>query len=228
MKLKLKIFNLINLIKIKEFNNSVLNEQVKKIKENLQFLKILRNEFDSYKYVVSDFKTASKKQIKLFVSKINIYKIIAKANIDVNFLVEKLGSLNDDEKIRLECEKILINNPSLIIIGPNISKLPYEKQCETLNQLNKFVLDNHKMAIYFLDNINIAQKITTDLYIINSSKIIEQGKTSQLIRNPINPIVKNMLNYKDEKTQEDLSFYMSQEDNMENIYKYEIEPYHFV
>lgn len=228
MRLKLKIFNLINLIKIKEFNNSVLNEQVKKIKENLQFLKILRNEFDSYKYVVSDFKTASKKQIKLFVSKINIYKIIAKANIDVNFLVEKLGSLSDDEKIRLECEKILINNPSLIIIGPNISKLPYEKQCETLNQLNKFVLDNHKMAIYFLDNINIAQKITTDLYIINSSKIIEQGKTSQLIRNPINPIVKNMLNYKDEKTQEDLSFYMSQEDNMENIYKYEIEPYHFV
>lgn len=60
MRLKLKIFNLINLIKIKEFNNSVLNEQVKKIKENLQFLKILRNEFDSYKYVVSDFKTASK------------------------------------------------------------------------------------------------------------------------------------------------------------------------
>ncbi|CRH45708.1 ABC-type antimicrobial peptide transport system%2C ATPase component [Chlamydia trachomatis] len=163
-----------------------------------------------------------------FFLKSNIYKILLNSDISLDKLAMNLSYLTIDEKISLEFNKILINNPSLIIIGNNIDKLSEENQFKILNKINSYILANEAIGIYFLNNINVASKLTTDINIIMNSKTIEQGKTNIIVDNPINPVVKRLLNKEDEKSKTLYDDFLSKIDDFENIFKYEIEPDHFV
>ncbi|WP_373439945.1 valine--tRNA ligase [Metamycoplasma equirhinis] len=168
------------------------------------------------------------KSSKLFTKRMLIYDIFNAANISLNKLYDKLNTLTLEEKIKIELQKILVNGPSLIIIGNKISELSYENQFDILNQINKYVLNNHKMAIYFLNDMKIAAKLTSSLIIINEAKVIEEGQTSKIINNPINPLVRKILGHNDQLTQKNYEDYISYRDNFENIFQYKIEDQHYI
>ncbi|BAP39622.1 valine--tRNA ligase [Metamycoplasma canadense] len=197
---------------LKEINNLVVN---------------LFDQFNGYKKVLENFKKSEKEIIKLIL-KSTIYKILANSNISLDKLSMNLSYLTLDEKITLEFNKILINNPSLIIIGTKIQTLKENVQIDIINKLNSFVLDNEALAIYFLNNIKILKNLTTELCILNNSKVIEQGKTTKILDNPINPFVKKILISDSEKISDFKQDFIEKTDDYENIFKYEIEPDHYI
>ncbi len=205
-----------------------LSNEIEKIKNTANVIFTLEKQYKDYYKVVGNYKPSNYEYVKLVVEKGTIYNILLEANIPLKKLITEWKFIDLDTKIKIEIKKILNNSPNLIIIGSEIEKLNKDLQFNILNQLNTYVFQNHKIAIYFLDDISLAEKITSQLYIINSSKVIEQGSTKQITENPINPLVKRMLGYSDSKTNEQYHEYMSYLDNFENIFKYEIDTNHFV
>ncbi|ENY53741.1 Valine-tRNA ligase [Metamycoplasma alkalescens 14918] len=187
----------------------------------------LFDNFYNYNKIIKNLKN-NKDEIFNLILKSNIYRILLKSNISLNKLIMNLSYLTLDEKISLEINKVLINDPSVIVIGIFLEKLNEENQINILNKFNAYLLANEGIGIYFLDNINVAARLTTDLNIIYNARTIEQGKTNKIIENPINPLVKKLLNKEDTKSQENLKEFLDKNYLFVNILEYEIEPDHYI
>ncbi|PZW00600.1 valine--tRNA ligase [Metamycoplasma auris] len=185
------------------------------------------HKFHNYEKIINNIKN-NKDAFFQLILKLNIYKIIQNSGMSLDKLVMNLSYLTLDEKIALEINKIFLNNPDVIILGNLISKLNFKIQLDTLNKLNEYILSKEGIGIYFLDNIELASKITTDLNVIYNSSTIEQGKTNKIINNPINPYVKKILNKTTFDSEDDLRNFIEKSNNVEGIFKYEIEPDHYV
>ncbi|WP_444704846.1 valine--tRNA ligase [Mycoplasma sp. 332] len=196
------------------------------LKELNFLLNNLFNQFLIYKRI---FETSDAEEaMKRIIFKSNIYRILLNANLSLDKLTMKLSYLSKDEKIALELSKILINNPSLIVIGNNIDKIDAKNQIEVLNKINEYILENEAIGIYLLSDIKTASKLTTDLQIMINSRIIERGKTNIVVDNPINPVVKKMLDKKDDYLLSNYEEFIDNIDEIENIFEYEIEPDHYI
>ncbi|ENY69341.1 Fusion of oligopeptide transport protein OppF and Valyl-tRNA synthetase [Metamycoplasma auris 15026] len=210
---------------------SLFSSPLSRIFYDLQSMKLLLfdsfHKFHNYEKIINDIKNNKDAFFQLML-KLNIYKVIQNSGMSLDKLVMNLSYLTLDEKIALEINKIFLNNPDLIIVGDLISKLTNKIQLETLNKLNQYILSKEGLGIYLLDKIEVASRITTDLNIIYNSITIEQGKTNKIIDNPINPYLKTILNKETADTKEELDNFLEKSNNVEGIFKYEIEPDHYV
>ncbi|WP_412031827.1 valine--tRNA ligase [Metamycoplasma buccale] len=200
---------------------------IAKTQELINLIKKIEHKFISSNSIFNK-KMVSKHIVQLFVTKYLIFSIIQNANISLDKLESEFSALSIDEKIAIEIEKIIISEPSLIVIGNAISKIGLRKRNVVLNYFDKYILENHIMGIYFLNDFKISSKVTTKLYVINNSRIIEQGKTNQIMENPINPLVKKMLGYNDAITNDNYNEYLTNVNTFENFYKYQIDSMHYV
>ncbi|RMA77484.1 valyl-tRNA synthetase [Metamycoplasma subdolum] len=199
-----------------------------KIRKIIPTIREQFNDFLNFTQLFTNGKIVSESMLQKFISKSLFYTILKRANISLDKLKFKISDLTLNERINIEIEKILISKPSLIIVGNEINILTQEKQLEILSKLNKYVLENHIIGIYFLSDYKVAEKVTTQLYIVNNSKVIEEGSTQQIIKNPINPLVKKELQHHDEQTIKLYNEYISHNDNFENINCYQIDENHFI
>ncbi|WP_330463239.1 valine--tRNA ligase [Metamycoplasma gateae] len=197
------------------------------LKESKGLLLQLFNQFSSYKKFVEN-SIDVKVQVPKLILKSSIYKVLNNSNISLEKFAMNLSYLTLDEKISLELNKLIFNNPSLLIVGNNIKKLNEDYQFKILSQINTYILDKEALGIYLLDNVNIASKLTTDLNILYNSRIIEQGKTNIIMDNPINPILKKQLGKEEENLDKYYNDFIKKINDFENIFKYEIEPDHYV
>ncbi|WP_308700626.1 valine--tRNA ligase [Mycoplasma enhydrae] len=215
---------------LKELNSSLMKPFTKAVYDLDELNRLLFNLFNQYFEFKEFIENSNNKKADLFfelVLKSSIYKILTNSDISLDKLTMNLSYLTEEEKVRLEFQKMLINKPSLVILGPNINRLKKELQFDIINQLNSYILDNQGLAIYFLEDISIAKKFTSDIYIINDTRVIEQGKTKKVLDNPINPLLKLMLN--EIKPNDSIYLdYIKNLKNLRNISCYEIDDDHFV
>ncbi|WP_277870944.1 valine--tRNA ligase [Metamycoplasma phocicerebrale] len=187
----------------------------------------LFNQYHDYKKFIEGSTRRHSSTFYKLILKSSIYKILDYSKIPLDKLTLNLPHLSQEEKVELELQKILINKPSLIILGPKIHNLKKELQISIIKRLNEYTLDNECLAIYFLDDINVASKITNDIYIINGARVIEQGKTNKVLENPINPLSKVMMGKLDGSNPQFTDYIKSSKEYM-NVFKYEIEEDHIV
>ena len=211
-----------------EKNNSNIIALINELKDLKKNYIVEKNNFYTYRNLFRDAKVSPHIYTNYMLNSL-IYTILKKANISFSDINNDINSLTLSQKIQIEKQKLLINKPSLIIIGRNITKLDEKLQAKLLDQINKYIFEQKIIGIYLLNNINIASKLTTDICIINQGTVIEQGKTQQVVTNPINPITKSMLGYVDSDTNEKISRYNELKSNkFENILPFEVDNEHTI
>ena len=151
-----------------------------------------------------------------------------KINVPLSDFYKDISSLPFVKQIELEKERLFISRPSLIIIGNGIAKLDKTLQLKILDEINKYIIEKNIIGIYLLDDYNITSAVTNKICIIDKAKIIEEGKTQQVLTNPINPLVRKKLGYSNDETTTQFIEYSSYNNNFENTFKYEVEASHYV
>ncbi|ACF06985.1 Valine--tRNA ligase [Metamycoplasma arthritidis] len=216
-------------------NNNEVEEIVKRITNLVQYSQNLKTkiatqstEFLIQRRLLSNGIIKDTKNLEKFIANSFIYKIFKQARISWLHFDSQINTLTLEERIELEKAKILVAKPSIIFVGSSIATLKYKQQYNLLNFLNKYVFENHIMAIYFLDSIKIASKLTSELFVIDDSLIIEEGKTLQIVSNPINPFTKRMLNYSDSETIHNYINYLEEKIDYSELNKYQIDSGHYL
>ena len=185
-----------------------------------------RKEFYSFRNLFKDSKVHPSLYTN-FILKSLIYTVLKKSNISFSNLRVNVDKLTSSKRIELEKQKIFINKPSLIIIGTNISKFIELTQINFLDQINEYIFDQKIMGIYLLDSMKIASKLTSEICILDSDKVIEQGKTGKVITNPISPVTKSLLGQFDDFTIEKIIKYRSSNSaRFEEILKFDVDKEH--
>lgn len=211
--------------------NSLINSE---LEIRASFLKRLYNQFNIVKkqfYQYHSLFVENRTSIKLctqFITSSLVYTILKKINVPLSDFYKDISSLPFVKQIELEKERLFISRPSLIIIGNGIAKLDKTLQLKILDEINKYIIEKNIIGIYLLDDYNITSAVTNKICIIDKAKIIEEGKTQQVLTNPINPLVRKKLGYSNDETTTQFIEYSSYNNNFENTFKYEVEASHYV
>ncbi|WP_336510709.1 valine--tRNA ligase [Mycoplasma phocoeninasale] len=220
----------VNVQNLNENNNDTINKKISSLQMYEKIMGRMFYDLKDYDHVINYYKFSATKSkaINTLITKMTIYDILINANIIVDDAVKSFSSLTEEQIIKLEIQKILINNPNIVIVGQGISSLKKGNQFEILNKLNKYIYDNHNIGIYFINDIKLAAKLTSSLTIIASNKVVEEGSTSQIIKNPINPYVKKILGYEDEQTLFNYEEYKNSKVDYEDVFQFRIEDNHYI
>ncbi|QJG66993.1 hypothetical protein [Mycoplasma phocoenae] len=233
----------INTLKVAMFNTRDEVDNLKHSKnynecdvKNLMFkFKYIVRQYEYFSEHLKDFRdllrifTAqdiTEETVKKFLFTEYVNKVCEQANINKILLEKKLIGIEYNTIIDIELACLFLTNPNIVVLGPEINALSVETIKYVLSKTNNYVFKNNSIGIYFIRDVNTALNYGTDAIIFNNNKIVEQGKTSCILNNPVHPYIKRALGQK-VVLQESAKNLLYNPANFTDDF-YEVEPGHIV
>ena len=94
---------------------------------------------------------------------------------------------------RVQLAMVLLSDPKLIIADEPTSSLDTINQKKLINLLKSTVAKHNSAILFITHNIKLLRNFAHRIYIMYKGAIIEQGKTEEIINNPIHPYTKNIV-----------------------------------
>ncbi|WP_438341727.1 valine--tRNA ligase [Mycoplasma sp. 3341] len=194
---------------IKNFNSEILKINrlqpslpwLLDIKPKAKYLNYLDDKLKQYHLdlnkllnVITYKSEVSSSSVLLFLFKQYLYNVLSVYDLKAHILERSVANLDETTIAKIRVANIFNKNPKVIIIGSEINKFSTETKDWILKEINKYVFEKSAMAIYFLNDMNIAANFSTHLFIMHDNMVVESGKTSSLTQNPVHAITKQLIN----------------------------------
>ncbi|MCZ2328077.1 ABC transporter ATP-binding protein [Bartonella sp. F02] len=101
--------------------------------------------------------------------------------------------LSGGQRQRVMIAMALANNPQLLIADEPTTALDVTVQAQILELLVQ-LKKSHKMSMLFIThNLAVVRRIADRVYVMKDGKIVEEGETSEIFKNPRHPYTKQLL-----------------------------------
>ena len=110
-----------------------------------------------------------------------------------NWRYKKIATLSGGQRQKVCIARALVPCPKLLIADESTSMLDKASTKEILEILKQLKNKNKISILLISHQINVIKKICDDIAILNNAKIIETGKTNEIINNPKKDYTKELI-----------------------------------
>ena len=185
--------------KIKLFEREILNLSESKIAEIRlsKIAMIYQNPFNTFSPVEKIDNQIGRiykiKNLKRDEERINY--LLDMAVLNKNHLKKYPHELSGGELQRLVIVTSLLLNPEILICDEPTTSLDKKTGIKIMEILNKLRKETGLSLIFITHDLSIIEEMSDKLMIMKKGKIIETGKTSQIIKNPEEEYSRELLNF---------------------------------
>jgi len=123
----------------------------------------------------------------------------------INSMIEKVGLTTEDlekyphqfsggQRQRIGIARALILQPKIVICDEPVSALDVSIQAQILNLLKILQKEFSLTLLFITHDLRVVRQISDSIYVMRSGKLMEQGKTDIIFRNPKHEYTKMLLN----------------------------------
>lgn len=127
-------------------------------------------------------------------AKSKIIEIIKEMGFDETILDRYPHQLSGGQRQRVAIARALMLNPEILIADEPLSALDISLQASLLQLLIK-IKENRKMGILFITHdLNIVRTISNRVAVMHLGRIVEEGQTSEIFKEPLHPYTRILMN----------------------------------
>jgi oligopeptide transport system ATP-binding protein len=126
-------------------------------------------------------------------------------NKKINSLIKKVGLNEEDlekyphqfsggQRQRIGIARALILKPKIVICDEPVSALDVSIQAQILNLLKKLQKEYSLTLLFITHDLRVVRQIADSIYVMRSGRLIEEGKTDIIFKNPKNDYTKSLIN----------------------------------
>ena len=108
-------------------------------------------------------------------------------------LSRNTAQLSGGQRQRLSIARALLLKPEIIIFDESLSALDIQNQIQILSLIQNLQANHSFSAIFISHDPTIIRYISSDLIVMDQGQIIEEGKTSDIFRNPKQDLTKKLI-----------------------------------
>lgn len=202
-----QVYDLINQKKYPQFYGEYLDKLNNKIATNenvafdafyIDFLNDISNIKDLEKAVetLKEFKTQREELSKLTENqckRILVVEILKSVGLDESVLPRYPLEFSGGQQQRIGISRAVVLRPQLLVADEPISALDVSIQAQVVNIFND-LKDKYNLTILFIaHDLRMVEYISDRIAVMNKGRILEVGKTSQIMNNPLHPYTKSLL-----------------------------------
>lgn len=117
------------------------------------------------------------------------------AGLDNGHLKKYPHELSGGELQRLVIATSLLLNPKILICDEPTTSLDKKTEIKILEILNKYRKENGLSLIFVTHDLNIIEEVSDQLVVMRKGKIVETGRTSHIMKNPVEEYSKELLRF---------------------------------
>lgn len=126
--------------------------------------------------------------------KFRAIEILKNIGIEEMILQRYPHQLSGGQRQRVAIARAIILEPKILIADEPLSALDISLQASILNQLIK-IKESREMGILLITHdLNIVRAVSNKLAVMHLGRIVEQGETKDIFREPLHPYTKTLLN----------------------------------
>lgn len=202
-----QVYDLINEKKYPQFYGEYLDKLNNKIATNeniafdafyIDFLNDISNIKGLEKAVetLKEFKTQREELSKLTENqckRILVVEILKSVGLDESVLPRYPLEFSGGQQQRIGISRAVVLRPQLLVADEPISALDVSIQAQVVNIFND-LKDKYNLTILFIaHDLRMVEYISDRIAVMNKGRILEVGKTSQIMNNPLHPYTKSLL-----------------------------------
>ncbi|MGB9710946.1 MAG: ABC transporter ATP-binding protein [Thermodesulfovibrio sp.] len=127
-------------------------------------------------------------------AKLKIIEIIKEMGLDETILDRYPHQLSGGQRQRVAIARALILNPEILIADEPLSALDISLQASLLQLLTR-IKESRKMGILFITHdLNIVRTISHYVAVMHLGRIVEEGQTGEIFKNPLHPYTQVLMN----------------------------------
>lgn len=107
------------------------------------------------------------------------------------------NEISGGQQQRVAFARIIVNEPDFLLLDEPFSALDAFLRWNIAKELKSIIKKLNKKAIFVTHNINEVYYLCENVIVLSNGKEIEKGEVKQIIDNPQNEIVKNLVKFSD-------------------------------
>ena len=135
---------------------------------------------------------------KLIINQIKgskkINSLIKKVGLDEEDLGKYPHQFSGGQRQRIGIARALILEPKIVICDEPVSALDVSIQAQILNLLKSLQKEYSLTLLFITHDLRVVRQIADSIYVMRSGRLIEEGKTDIIFKNPKNDYTKSLLN----------------------------------
>lgn len=202
-----QVYDLINEKKYPQFYGEYLDKLNNKIATNenvafdafyVDFLDDISNTKGLEKAVetLKELKTQREELSKLTENqckRILVVEILKSVGLDESVLPRYPLEFSGGQQQRIGISRAVVLRPQLLVADEPISALDVSIQAQVVNIFND-LKDKYNLTILFIaHDLRMVEYISDRIAVMNKGRILEVGKTSEIMNNPLHPYTKSLL-----------------------------------
>lgn len=202
-----QVYDLINEKKYPQFYGEYLDKLNNKIATNeniafdafyIDFLNDISNIKGLEKVVetLKELKTQREELSKLTENqckRILVVEILKSVGLDESVLPRYPLEFSGGQQQRIGISRAVVLRPQLLVADEPISALDVSIQAQVVNIFND-LKDKYNLTILFIaHDLRMVEYISDRIAVMNKGRILEVGKTSEIMNNPLHPYTKSLL-----------------------------------
>lgn len=202
-----QVYDLINEKKYPQFYGEYLDKLNNKIATNenvafdafyIDFLNDISNIKGLEKVVetLKELKTQREELSKLTENqckRILVVEILKSVGLDESVLPRYPLEFSGGQQQRIGISRAVVLRPQLLVADEPISALDVSIQAQVVNIFND-LKDKYNLTILFIaHDLRMVEYISDRIAVMNKGRILEIGKTSEIMNNPLHPYTKSLL-----------------------------------
>jgi oligopeptide/dipeptide ABC transporter ATP-binding protein len=122
-----------------------------------------------------------------------IEKAIVDAGLSVEFLNRYPIELSGGQRQRVAIARAIILSPDFIVADEPTSALDVSVQLQIIKLIKKLKEDKKISFLFISHDLNVVGNLSNRIIVLYRGKIMEQGETKEVIKNPLHPYTKLLL-----------------------------------
>ncbi len=122
-----------------------------------------------------------------------VESILEKVGLDASYLWRYPHELSGGQRQRISLARALIINPKLLILDEPTSALDRSVQSQLLDLLKELQKEKQISYLFISHDLKVIQSIAHRVLVLQKGKIVEQGNTLSILKNPKDPYTQRLL-----------------------------------
>ncbi|NPA52332.1 MAG: ABC transporter ATP-binding protein [Aquificae bacterium] len=122
-----------------------------------------------------------------------VKKAIVNAGLDETFLDRYPLELSGGQRQRVAIARAIILEPDLIVADEPTSALDVTVQLQIINLIKELKFSKNISFLFISHDLNVVGLLSDFIIVLYRGKIMEKGRTSDIIKNPLHPYTKILI-----------------------------------
>ena len=121
-------------------------------------------------------------------------KVLQQVQLSEDHLWRYPHEFSGGQRQRIGLARALVTNPEFIVCDEITSALDVSVQAEVLQLLLEIRNQRDLTLLFITHNISVVEYLSDETVVMKAGKIVEQGSTATVCKNPQNPYTEKLLN----------------------------------